>query len=234
VFWVASGVLWVFSGAEQLVTRCAPPPATFIFATLLAATADSHLLSESDVSNMRNCSGVDSWIWDGGNNQSLEKTAVWKLSWCVLLTKYKLDQIKGGGRHSSVGIATAYRPNPSGSLTFRTRPDRPWGLPSLLYSEYWAFFPGVKRLGRGANQRPTSSAEVKERLELYRYSSSGPLWPVLRLSLLLSFLLPVGLHVYMANFKSMRWAGHVARMGRRENQTEFRSGNPTKWDQMKI
>ena len=35
------------------------------------------------------------------------------------------------------------------------------------------FFPGVKRPGRGGNHAPTSSAEVKERVELYLYSSSA-------------------------------------------------------------
>ena len=43
------------------------------------------------------------------------------------------------GRDSSVGIATRWTvwgSNPGGSEIFRTRPDRPWGLPSLLYSEY--------------------------------------------------------------------------------------------------
>jgi hypothetical protein len=39
-------------------------------------------------------------------------------------------------------------------------------------------FPGVKRPGRGVDH-PSSSAEVKERVELYLYSPSGPLWPVL-------------------------------------------------------
>jgi len=40
-------------------------------------------------------------------------------------------------------------------------------------------FLGVKRPGRGVDQPPSSSAEVKERVELYFYSSSGPSWPVL-------------------------------------------------------
>jgi hypothetical protein len=39
-------------------------------------------------------------------------------------------------------------------------------------------FPGVKRPGRGVDHPPTSSAEVKERVELYYYSPYGPLWPV--------------------------------------------------------
>jgi hypothetical protein len=40
-------------------------------------------------------------------------------------------------------------------------------------------FLGVKRPGRGADDPPPSSAEVKERVELYLYSISGPLWPVI-------------------------------------------------------
>jgi hypothetical protein len=45
-------------------------------------------------------------------------------------------------------------------------------------------FPGVKRPGRGVDQPPSSSARVKERVELYLYSPSGPSWPVLRRTLL--------------------------------------------------
>jgi hypothetical protein len=40
-------------------------------------------------------------------------------------------------------------------------------------------FPGVKRPGRGLDHPPPSSAEVKERVQLYLYSPSGPLWPVI-------------------------------------------------------
>ena len=34
-------------------------------------------------------------------------------------------------------------------------------------------------MGLGVNHPPTSSAEVKEIVELYLYSTSGPSWPVL-------------------------------------------------------
>ena len=40
------------------------------------------------------------------------------------------------------------------------------------------FFPGVKRSVRGVNHSLPSSAEVKERVELYLYSHSRSSWPV--------------------------------------------------------
>ena len=40
-------------------------------------------------------------------------------------------------------------------------------------------FPGVKRPGHGVDQPPPSSAVVRERVELYLCSPSGPSWPVL-------------------------------------------------------
>ena len=39
-------------------------------------------------------------------------------------------------------------------------------------------FTEVKRPGRGVDHPPPSSADVKERIELYLYSTSGPSWPV--------------------------------------------------------
>jgi hypothetical protein len=38
---------------------------------------------------------------------------------------------------------------------------------------YQVSFPAVKRLWLGVNHPPTSSAEVKERVELYLYSPTG-------------------------------------------------------------
>jgi len=40
-------------------------------------------------------------------------------------------------------------------------------------------FAGVKRPGCGVDHPSSTSAEVKERVELYLYSLSGPSWPVL-------------------------------------------------------
>jgi hypothetical protein len=68
---------------------------------------------------------------------------------------------------------------PGGGEIFRTRPDRPCGLPSLLYNGYRVSFLEVKRPGCGVDHPPSSSARVKERVELYLYFPSGPSWPVL-------------------------------------------------------
>ena len=40
-------------------------------------------------------------------------------------------------------------------------------------------FPGVKQPGHDIDHPPSSSAEVKERVELYLYFPSGPSWPAL-------------------------------------------------------
>ena len=94
------------------------------------------------------------------------------------------------GRDSSVGIATRYGLNGPGIESrcggeiFRNRPDRPWGPLNLLYNGYRVSFPGLKRPGRGVDHPPPSSAEVKERVELYLCSPSGPSWPVLGWTLL--------------------------------------------------
>ena len=53
--------------------------------------------------------------------------------------------------------------NPGGGKRFaclHTRPDRPWGLFSHLYSAYRSSFQGVKRPKRGFDIHPPSSVEV--------------------------------------------------------------------------
>ena len=50
-------------------------------------------------------------------------------------------------------------------------------------------FPGVNRPGRGVDHPPPSSAEVKERVEVYLYSPFGPLWSILGWNLPLRFVI---------------------------------------------
>ena len=59
-------------------------------------------------------------------------------------------------------------------------PSRPgWGPLSPLQIGCRVSFSGVKRPRRGVNHPTPSSADVKEGVELYVYSPSGPSWPVL-------------------------------------------------------
>jgi len=67
---------------------------------------------------------------------------------------------------------------PCGCEIFCTHLDQPWGPPGFLFSGYWVNFPGVKQPGRGIDHPPPSSAEVKERVELYLYFHFGPSWLV--------------------------------------------------------
>jgi hypothetical protein len=71
---------------------------------------------------------------------------------------------------------------------FRNRSDRTLCPPSLLYGGYRLSFLGVKQPGRGLQQVPLPSAEVKQRVELYHYFSSEPSWPALERDLPYTFL----------------------------------------------
>ena len=46
---------------------------------------------------------------------------------------------------------------------------------------------GVKRPGRDVNYPPACSTEVRERVELYVYSPSGPLWSCSRVTFTFTF-----------------------------------------------
>ena len=91
------------------------------------------------------------------------------------------------GQDSSVGIATRYGLD-GPEIESRwgrdfPHPSRPaLGSPSLLYNGY-RVFPGGKAAGAWRWPPIPSSAEVKERLELYLCSPCGTSWPVLGWSL---------------------------------------------------
>jgi len=93
---------------------------------------------------------------------------VWSNWRPVQLSRYS-DSLRSGRSRDRI---------PVGGEIFRTRTDQLLGPPSLLYNGYQVF-PGVKRPGRGVDHPPPSSAEVKERVELYICFPSGPSWPIL-------------------------------------------------------
>jgi hypothetical protein len=88
------------------------------------------------------------------------------------------------GRDSSVGIATTLRAGWSvDRIPVGARFSAPVQTGLVAYPASCTMgtgsIPGVKRHGRGVDHPPLSSAEAKEIVELYLYSSSGPSWPVL-------------------------------------------------------
>jgi hypothetical protein len=102
---------------------------------------------------------------------------------CLLYVLYGL--LLKSGLDSVVFIATRYRLDGRGIESWwgkilRTRPDLPRSLPYLLYGDYGDTYPGVKRLGRGIDLPPRSSAEVEETVELYFYSFSMLPWHIAR------------------------------------------------------
>jgi hypothetical protein len=88
-------------------------------------------------------------------------------------------------RDSVVGIPTRYGLDSAG-IESRLGRDFPHpskrnlgpNQPPIKWVQ--GLFPGMKWPGSGVDHSPPSSAEVKERVELYLYSPSGPSWPVLR------------------------------------------------------
>ena len=95
------------------------------------------------------------------------------------------------GRDSSVGTATRYGLDGPG---IESRWEARFSAPvqtgprahPASYTMGTGSFPGVKWPGRGVDHQPPSSAEVKERVELYLYSLSGPSLPVLGWTYLLT------------------------------------------------
>ena len=88
------------------------------------------------------------------------------------------------GQDSSISIATRLRTGRSGNqipvvARFSAPVHTGYGAHPASYTMGSGSFQGVKCPGRGVDHPPPYSAQVKERLELYLYSTSGPSWPVL-------------------------------------------------------
>jgi hypothetical protein len=105
----------------------------------------------------------------------------------LLFTKTKnslQNNIPPVGRDSVVGIETTLRAGrsrdriPVGARFSVPVQTGPRAYPASCTMGTGSF-PGVKWPGRGVDHPPTSSAEVKERVELHLYYPSEPSWPVL-------------------------------------------------------
>ena len=90
------------------------------------------------------------------------------------------------GWDSSVGIVTRYGLDSPviesrwrGGEIFRICPDRPRGPTQPPIQWVPGLFPGGKAAGAWRWPPTPSTAEVKERVELYLYFSSGASWPVI-------------------------------------------------------
>jgi hypothetical protein len=102
---------------------------------------------------------------------------------CIWLTYFIFVR---RSRDSSVGMATHYGLDGPGIESRWGRDFLHLPRPALWPTQsplQWVLFispegGGVKRPGRGIEHNPPSSAEVKERVELYPYSPSGPSLPV--------------------------------------------------------
>ena len=89
-----------------------------------------------------------------------------------------------GSRERSVDIATRYElDGPGIESLWEARFSAPVQTGAVSHPTSYTMgtgsFPGLKRPGCGFDQRPSSSAEVEGRVELYICSSSGSSWPVL-------------------------------------------------------
>ena len=100
-----------------------------------------------------------------GEQAAVKELFVWRLNFfplvmavqCVILCLALLISVC---RDSSVVITTIYGLDGAGIESrwggeiFSSRPDQPWGPPSLLYNGYRVFNGGKERPGRGVDHPP--------------------------------------------------------------------------------
>ena len=117
------------------------------------------------------------------------------------------------GRDSSVGIATRYGLDDPGiesrwgGVIFSAPVHTGPGAHPASYTMGNVSFSGVKRPGPGVDHRLPFSADVKERVELYFYSTFGPSWPVLGRTFYLYLYLYVfrGFFIYVHFVLISKW-----------------------------
>jgi hypothetical protein len=126
--------------------------------------------------------------WDGQGFDTITRlctywvsivASMWRIWWKNFYAKplNMLGQV-WKGRDSSVGIAFRYGLDGPGIESrwvsrFSAPVQTGLGAHPACYTMGTRCFPGVNRSGRGLDHPPPSSAEVKERVELYLYSPMG-------------------------------------------------------------
>jgi len=123
------------------------------------------------------------WLW---SQHTIPKhfnniTVSQSLNWITFISQLQL-QMWAGIAQSVQPLATGWTvrgSNFGAGEIFGTRPERPWGPPSLRWNGHRALFPHIERLGCSFSQPSPFKAEVKERVELYLYSLYGPSLSVL-------------------------------------------------------
>ena len=96
---------------------------------------------------------------------------------------------------------TVWGSKPGGRRDFPHPSTPALGSPSLLYNEY-RVFPGGKSAGAWRWLPTPSSVEIKERVELYLYTLSGPSWHFLEWTLPLQLYLQWPWDMFLAKYFS--------------------------------
>ena len=110
-------------------------------------------------------------------------TQIYSIFWIIYIILHFTIVV----RDSSLATGWTVRGSNSGGGEFlHNFPEWPWGPPSRLNNGYRVFL-GGKAAGAWRPLPTQCRAEVKERVELYLFSTSGPSWPVLGWTLYLYF-----------------------------------------------
>jgi hypothetical protein len=147
--------IFLFSKTSRTTLKPTQPPIIGYWGVLPGRQVNHSPPSEAEVKNGWSCTSTPTIAWIGRS-----------------LLFFYFEDVCGCGRliaHVlSVGTRWTVRgSNPCRSEIFCICPDRPWDPSILLYNGYRFSFPAVKRPERGVDHTSPSSAEVKERIELY-------------------------------------------------------------------
>jgi len=99
---------------------------------------------------------------------------------CASGLQFKEHLLHSDGRDSSVGVAAGrYGDRITVAARFSAHLQTGSGVHPASYTIGTGSLPELERPGRDVDHPHPSSADVKERVELYLCSPSGPSWPIL-------------------------------------------------------